>query len=78
MVHSTKTTILSETNEWCSMKSLCGTERLFKTGNQADTWLRLHNKKCDICKNNKNRLKCVYTPTQIIDLENRDFRVIPK
>jgi hypothetical protein len=76
MVHSTKTTITSETVEWCSMKSVCGVEKLFKTGNQADTWLRLHNKKCDTCKDNKNKLKCVYTPTQIIDLENKSNKIV--
>lgn len=74
MGHSSKTNILSESNLWCSMKSVCGISRSFSTGNQADTWLRIHRKKCDICKNNNNKLKVNHHPLQIIDPENKQLK----
>lgn len=76
MGHSKKTNILSETSEWCQVKSPCGIIRNCKDGPQADTWLRIHSKGCEICKNSNHKVRINHHPLEIIDLENKQNKII--
>jgi hypothetical protein len=76
MGHSKKTNILSETSEWCQVTSPCGIKRNCKNGPQADVWLRMHSKGCEICANSNRKVRINHHPLEIIDLENKQNKLV--
>ena len=79
MGHSTRTNMLSEGFEGVIIYSKCdlGSQKTFSNHKSANLWIRLHNKKCDICKNCKNcNAPIRKSVLQVIDLENKPSSII--